>query len=39
MYMLVCKVALEQDVSIGAIFRRKNYLGVPVTLSTGPNSM
>ena len=39
MYMLVCKVALEQDVSIGAIFRRKNYLDVPVVLSTGPNGM
>ena len=39
MYMLGCKVALdlEQDLSIGAIFRRKTYLGVPVILSTGPN--
>mgnify|MGYP006970176919 FL=1 len=39
MYMLGCKVALEQDLSIGAIFRRKNYLDVPVILSTGPNGM
>jgi hypothetical protein len=39
MYMLVCEVALEQDLSIGAIFRRKNYLDVPVILSTGPNGM
>ena len=37
MYVLVCKVALEQDLSIGAIFRRKTYLDVPVILSTGPN--
>jgi hypothetical protein len=29
------KVALEQDLSIGAIFRRKTYLDVPVILSTG----
>ena len=39
MYMLGCKVALEQDLSIGAIFRRKNYLYVPLILSTGPNGM
>ncbi len=26
MYMLGYKVALEQDLSIGAIFRRKKYL-------------
>jgi hypothetical protein len=39
MYMLGCKVALEQDLSIGAIFRRKNYLDVPVISSTGPNGM
>jgi hypothetical protein len=37
MYMLGCKVALEQDLSIGAIFRGKTYLDVPVSLSTGPN--
>ena len=35
MYMLGYKVALEQDLSIGAIFRRKNYLYVPLVLSTG----
>ena len=35
MYMLGCKVALEQDLSIGAIFRRKNYLYVPLTFKTG----
>ncbi len=29
MYMLGCKVALEQDLSIGTIFRRKNYPDVP----------
>jgi hypothetical protein len=39
MYMLGCKVALEQDLSIGPIFRRKNYLDVPVILSTGLNGM
>ena len=39
MYMLGCKVALEQDLSIGAIFRRKNYLYVPLILSTGQNGM
>jgi hypothetical protein len=39
MYILGCKVALEQDLSIGAIFRRKNYLDVPVIWSTGPNGM
>jgi hypothetical protein len=39
MYMLGCKVALDQDLSIGAIFRRKNYLDVLVILSTGPNGM
>jgi hypothetical protein len=27
MYMLGCKVALEQDLSIGAIFRRKSFFG------------
>jgi hypothetical protein len=37
MYMLGCKVALERDLSIGAIFRRKSYLYVlvPLILSTG----
>ena len=34
MYMLGCKVALEQDLSIVAIFRRKKYLDVPVILSS-----
>ena len=38
-YMLGCKVALDQDLSIGSILRRKNYLDVPLILSTGPNSM
>ena len=38
-HMLGWKVALEQDLSIGAIFRRKNYLYVPLILSTGPNGM
>ena len=37
--MLGCKVALEQNLSIGAIFRRNDYLDVPVILSTGPNGM
>jgi hypothetical protein len=37
--MLGCKVALEQDLSIGAIFRRKKYLYVPLILSTGQNGM
>jgi hypothetical protein len=37
--MLGCKVALEQDLSIGAIFRRKNYLYVPLILSIGQNGM
>jgi hypothetical protein len=39
MYMLGCKVALEQDLSIGTISRRKNHLYVPFILSTGPNGM
>ena len=41
MYLLDCKVALdlEQDLSIGAISRRKNYLDVPAILSTGRNGM
>ena len=39
MQMLGCKVALEQDLSIGAIFRSKNYLYVPLILSTGQNDM
>jgi hypothetical protein len=39
MYMLDCKVALEQDLSIGPIFRLKTYLDVPLILSTGPNDM
>jgi hypothetical protein len=39
MYLLACKVALEQDLSIGAIFRGKNYLDVPAILSTGRNGM
>jgi hypothetical protein len=34
MYMLGCKVALEQDLSIVAIFRRKKYLDVPVILGS-----
>ena len=34
MQMLGCKVALEQDLSIGTIFRRKNYQDVPLNLST-----
>ena len=29
MYMLGCKVALEQDLSIGGIFSGKNYSDVP----------
>jgi hypothetical protein len=37
--MLGYKVALEQDLSIGTIFRRKNYLYVPLILSTGQNGM
>ena len=37
MYMLGCKVAVDQDLSIGAIFRRRTSLDVPVILSTGPN--
>jgi hypothetical protein len=37
--MLGCKVALEQDLSIGAIFRRKNYLYEHLILSTGHNGM
>jgi hypothetical protein len=39
MYMLGYKVALEQDLSIGAIFRRKKYLYVPLILSTGLNGI
>ena len=39
MYMLGCKVALEQDLSIGAIFRRKTYWDVPLILSTRLNGM
>ena len=43
MYMLlnlvVYKVALEQDLSIGAIFRRKTYWDVPLILSTRLNGM
>ena len=39
MYMLGCTVALEQDLSIRAIFRRKNYLYAPLILSTGQNGM
>ena len=42
MYMLGCKVALEQDLSIGTIFRRKNYQDVGVlhlNLSTRPNGL
>ena len=35
--MLGCKVALEQDLSIGTIFRRKYYQGAPLNLSTRPN--
>ena len=38
-YKLGYKVALEQDLSIGAIFRRNNYLYVPLILSAGPNGM
>ena len=33
--MLGCKVALEQDLSIGATFKRKNFLDVLLFLSTG----
>ena len=39
MYMLGCKAALEQDLSIGAIFRRKTYWDVPLILSTRLNGM
>ena len=39
MQMLGCKVALEQDLSIGSIFRGKNYLDVPLVLSTRPNGL
>jgi hypothetical protein len=39
MYMLGCKAASEQDLSNGAIFRRKHYLYVPLILSTGQNGM
>jgi hypothetical protein len=39
MYMLGRKVALEHFLSIGAIFRSKTYLDVPLILSTGPNGM
>ena len=39
MYMLGCKVALEQDLSIGAIFRRETYWDVPLILSTRPKGM
>ena len=34
MHMLGCKVALEQDLSIGTFFRRKNYPDVPLNSST-----
>jgi hypothetical protein len=34
MQMFDCKVALEQDLSIGTIFRRNNYQDVPLNLST-----
>jgi hypothetical protein len=37
--MLAYNVALEQDLPIGAIFRRKKYLDVPLILSTGRNGM
>jgi hypothetical protein len=33
MQMLGCKVELEQDLSIGTIFRSKNYQDVPLNLS------
>jgi hypothetical protein len=39
MYMLWCKVVLEEDLSIGAIFTRKNYLEVPYISITRPNCM
>ena len=39
MHMLGCKVALEQDLSIRAIFRHINYSYVPLILSTGPNGI
>ena len=35
MYMLGCKVALEPDLSIGALFKRRTYLDV---LATPPHS-
>jgi hypothetical protein len=34
MHMLGRKVALEQDLSIGTIFRRKHYQEVPLNLRT-----
>ena len=34
MQMLGCKVALEQDLSIGAIFRRKQYLDVRLIMNS-----
>jgi hypothetical protein len=37
--MLGCKLALEQDLSIGAMFRCIHYLDAPLILSTGPNGM
>jgi hypothetical protein len=36
---LSSKVALEQDLSIATIFRRKKYLDVPLILSSGQNGM
>ena len=39
MQMFGCKVALEQDLSIGTIFRLKKYLYVPLILSTRPNGL
>jgi hypothetical protein len=39
MHMLGCKVALEQDLSTGTIFRRKNYQDIPLNLSTRQTGM
>jgi hypothetical protein len=39
MQILGCKVALDQDLSAGTIFRRQNYSDLPLILSTRPNGM
>jgi hypothetical protein len=39
MQMLGCKIALERDLSIGAIFRLNKYSDVPLILSTRPNGL